>query len=51
MHICHWENFKIKKECHFRCAKILFFEKVISREGVQPDPKKLYMQTEIPAQW
>ena len=32
-------NLKLNKEkCHFRCTSILFFGKVVSREGVQPDP-------------
>ena len=29
-----------KDKCHFWCMSILFFSKVISREGVQPDPPK-----------
>ena len=30
-----------KDKCHFRCTSILFTGEVISRNGVQPDPKKL----------
>ena len=48
MQICHWEILKLNKnKCHFRCTKEPFFEKVISREGVHPNPKKLYMITEM----
>ena len=33
----------------YQCTKILFFEEVISRERVQPNPKKLHMLTEMPS--
>ena len=36
---CQDVKFKIKKDkCHFRCTLILFFNEVVSREGIQPDP-------------
>ena len=36
---CREVNLKLNKDkCHFRCTSIPFFSKVISREGVQPDP-------------
>ena len=38
---CEEVNLKLNKDkCHFRCTSIPFFGKVISRQGVQPDPKK-----------
>ena len=43
--ICHRENLKLNKnKCHLRYTTIPFFGEVISREGVQPDAKKLHMQ-------
>ena len=38
-----WEvNLKLNKDkCHFRCTSIPFFGKVVSREGIQPDPQKI----------
>ena len=34
-------NLKLNKDkCNFRCTSVLFFGKVVSREGVQPDPQK-----------
>ena len=47
MQLCQQENLELNtNQCHFRCMKILFFVEVISR-GVQPDPKKLHMLTEM----
>ena len=45
---CQDVNFKLNKDkCHFRCTSILFFGKVVSREGVQPDPQKVRALTEM----
>ena len=39
---CQDVNLKVNKDrCHFRCISIPFFGKVVSREGVQPDPQKI----------
>ena len=47
---CEEINFKLNREkCHFRCTCILFFGKVISRKGVQPDPQKIKALTDMPA--
>ena len=44
-------NLKLNKDkYHFRHTFIPFFGKVISREGVQPDPQKIKVLTDIPAQ-
>ena len=45
---CQDVNLKLNKECHFRCTSILFFGKVVSREGIQPDPQKIRTLTEMP---
>ena len=37
-----------KEKCHFRCTSIPFFKGVISREGVQPDPQKIKVLTDMP---
>ena len=38
---CQDVNLKLNKEkCHFRCTSILFFSKVVLREGIQPDLQK-----------
>ena len=38
---CKEVNLKLNKDmCHFRCTSIPFFGKVVSREGIQPDPQK-----------
>ena len=37
-----------KDKCHFKCTSVLFFEEVISRIGVQPDPQKLKVLTDMP---
>ena len=38
---CQEVSLKLNKDkCHFRCMSLLFFGKVVSREGVQPDPHK-----------
>ena len=39
---CKEVNLKLNKDkCHFSCTSIPFFGKVISREGVQPDPQNI----------
>ena len=36
---CQDVNLKLNKDkCHLRCMSIPFFGKVVSREGIQPDP-------------
>ena len=43
------DPFKTKKhKCHFRCMSIPFFGKVVSREGIQPDPQKIKALTDMP---
>ena len=38
--IFHNENIKLNKnQCHFWCMRVPLFDKIISRHGVQPDPK------------
>ena len=45
---CKEVNIKLNKDkCHFRCTSIPFFGKVISREGVQPDPQKIKVLTDM----
>ena len=47
---CQDVNLKLNKDkCHFRCTSFLFFGKVVSREGVQPDPQKVKALTEMVA--
>ena len=47
---CKEVNLKLNKDkCHFRCTSILFFGEVVSREGVQPDPQKIKVLTDMPA--
>ena len=46
MQICHREKLK-QKQMSFRYIKVLLLGKVISREGVQPDLKKLCAQTKM----
>ena len=47
---CKEVNLKLNKDkCHFRCTSIPFFGKVISREGIQPDPQKMKVLTGMPA--
>ena len=47
---CKEVNIKLNKDkCHFRCTSILFFSEVILREGIQPDPQKIKVQTDMPA--
>ena len=39
---CREVNLKLNKDkCHFSCTSILFFGKVVSRKGIQPDPQKI----------
>ena len=46
---CQEVNLKLNKDkCHFRCTSILFFGKVVSREGIQPDPQKIKALTDMP---
>ena len=41
-------NLKLsKKKCHFRCMAIPFFGEVVSRDGMQPDPRKISTLTEM----
>ena len=45
---CEEVNLQLNKEkCHFRCTSIPFFGEVISREGVQPDPQKIKVLTDM----
>ena len=45
---CEEVNLKLNKEkCHFRYTSMPFFEEVISREGVQPDPQKIKALTNM----
>ena len=45
---CEEVNLKLNKEkCHLRCTSILFFGQVISRKGVQPDPQKVKVLTDM----
>ena len=47
---CKEVNLKLNKEkCHFRCTSIPFFEEVILRREVQPDPQKIKALTDMPA--
>ena len=46
---CKEVNLKLNKDkCHFRCMSIPFFGKVVSREGIQPDPQKVKALIDIP---
>ena len=46
---CQDVNLKLNKEkCHFRCTAIPFFGEVVSRDGMQPDPRKISTLTEMP---
>ena len=46
---CKEVNLKLNKEkCHFRCTSIPFFEEVILRRGVQPDPQKIKALLDMP---
>ena len=46
---CKEVNLKLNKDkCHFRCMSILFFGKVVSREGIQPDPQEIKSLTDMP---
>ena len=45
---CQDVNLKLNKDkCHFRCMSIPFFGKVVSRKGIQPDPQKVRVLTEM----
>ena len=45
---CQEVNLKLNKDrYHFRCTSILFFGKVVSREGIQPDPQKVKTLTDM----
>ena len=49
LQVCTQVNLKLNKDkCHFRCTKVLFFGKIISRNGAKPDPLKLKAMTEMP---
>ena len=46
---CSKVNLKLNKDkCHFRCTSIPFFGEVISRNGVQPDPRKIKALMDMP---
>ena len=46
---CQDVNLKLNKErCNFRCTSILFFGKVVSREGIHPDLQKVRALTKMP---
>ena len=46
---CQDVNLKLNKEkCHFRCTAIPFFGEVVSRDGMQPDLRKISTLTEMP---
>ena len=45
---CKEVNLKLNKDkCHFRCTSIPFFGKVVSRKGIQPDPQKIKVLTNM----
>ena len=45
---CKEVNLKLNKEkCHFRCMSLPFFDKVVLRKGVQPDPQKVKALTDM----
>ena len=47
---CQDVNLKLNKEkCHFRYTAIPFFGEVVSRDGMQLDPRKISALTEMPA--
>ena len=49
MDICQHENLKLNKiKCHFRCTRIPYFGEIISKNGVQIDPKQLGMLIKRP---
>ena len=40
--VCRQANLKFNKgKCPFRCTSIPFFGKIISKQGVSPDPRKV----------
>ena len=46
---CKEVNLKLNKDkCHFRCTSILFFGKVVAREGIQPEPQKIKALADMP---
>ena len=48
LHIYKNVNLKLTKDkCHFRCTSCPFFGEVISRLGVQPNPQKLKVLTDM----
>ena len=47
---CKEVNLKLNKDkCHFRCTSIPFFGEVVCRKGIQPDPQKIKVLTDMPA--
>ena len=45
---CKEINIKLNKDkCHFRCMSIPFFGEVVLREGIQPDPQKIKVLTDM----
>ena len=46
---CQEVNLKLNKDkCHFRCTSKPFFGKVVSKEGIQPDPQNIKAVTDMP---
>ena len=49
LQVCIQGNLKLTKDkCLFRCTSNPFFGKVISQQGVSPDPRKVQVLTDIP---
>ena len=49
MQISRNDNLKLNKDkCSFRCRRIPFFWEITSRDGVQLDPDKVHIPTEMP---
>ena len=47
---CQDVNLKLNKEkCHFMCTAIPFFSEIVSRDGMEPDSRKISALTEMPA--
>ena len=38
-----FRKFKVTDKCHFRSTRVLFFGEIVSRQGVQLDPKEIYV--------
>ena len=49
LQICRHVNLKLNKDkCHYRCTSFPFFDEMISRHGVQPNPQRLAVLTRMP---